>query len=31
MEYKSGHLYDYSLQVKDSNIENPIEGEESEW
>ena len=31
MEYKSGHSYHYSLQVKDSNMENPIEGEESEW
>ena len=31
MEYKSGHSYNYSLQVKDSNMENPIEGEESEW
>ena len=31
MEYKSGHSYNYALQIKDSNMENPIEGEESEW
>ena len=31
MEYKSGYSYNYTLQVKDSNMENPVEGEESEW
>ena len=31
MEYKSGYSYEYTLQVKDSNMENPIEGEESKW
>ena len=31
MEYKSGYSYNYTLLVKDSNMENPVEGEESEW
>lgn len=31
MEYESGHSYQYTLKVKESNTENPIEGEETEW
>lgn len=31
MEYQSGHSYNYTLKIDNSNIENPVEGEESEW
>ena len=31
MTYLSGHSYNYTLKIDNSNIENPIEGEESEW
>ena len=31
MTYLSGHSYNYTLKIDNSNIENPVEGEESEW
>ena len=31
MEYQSGHSYNYTLKIDNSNVENPVEGEESEW
>lgn len=30
-EFQSGHAYNYSLRIDSSNMENPLEGEESEW
>mgnify|MGYP003299183438 CR=1 FL=1 len=30
-EYQSGHSYNYTLKIDDSNMENPIEVEEFEW
>lgn len=31
MKYESGYSYHLKLKVEDSNIESPIEGEETEW
>lgn len=31
MTYVSGHSYSYIIKIEDSNMENPVEGEESEW
>lgn len=31
MSYLPGHSYHYRLKVEDSNIESPVEGEETEW
>ena len=30
-EYQSGHSYNYSLRIDDSNMENPVEVKELEW
>ena len=30
-EFQSGHAYHYTLRIDTSNMENPLEGEESEW
>lgn len=31
MEFESGYSYHFKLKVDNSNLENPIEGEETEW
>jgi len=31
MAYESGYSYNYTLKVKDSNMENPTEDEETDW
>ena len=31
MAYESGHSYNYGLKLKDSNMENPTEDEETDW
>ena len=31
MQYLSGRSYGYSIKLEDSNMESPIEGEETEW